>query len=476
MLRPIACLGVLLVSALAARAGTAPTSCTSCDFVAGKGRILYATAATPGRVDSFCVDPNGRLRPSSHDSITGLDSPRRLLVDQQNHRLYVAEKNAVDAFEIKPGGALVQLWHFPSGKNFDTKAFRNTSLDLQDLALASDCASLYVPSKHPGRILALTDLGTAPPTISSCAQGPNKPGYRNLMTDGDVLYSTGAGSIGRVDAFRLGPGGTLAGTWSDVDGGDCRPSTTKCPGGSKCTACGATSQKACPAECGHPICPIPRPPVTTPDSTRRKLAKPVAFQLFDSPPGAEGDRFLYVAERGRKQLLGFRLRPDGLFDDVIRDGSEPQKPFTRLRTPVVYLDMVARRSDDPSQIAPTLVGSQFNDGILDSFALAPADDPSVAPGECHVADGTPQPSVCLPEHPKSSTGKDLRLSPVRMLLCRNQGGDDWLYVATGIRDRIQAMELSKTGRIATETLDEVEQSKGSFPNDVAIAVLDESCQ
>ena len=475
MLRPIACLGVLLLAAFAAEAGTS-TSCTSCDWVAGKGRILYATAASPGRVDAFCVDPSGRLRPSTRGSITGLQSPRRLLVDQQNHRLYVAEANAVDAFEIKPGGGLARLWRFPSAQDFDTKAFRSTHLDLQDLALAADCTSLYVPAKKPGRILALTDLGNAPPTISSCAQGPAKPGYRNLIATSNVLYSSGSGSIGRIDAFRLGGNGELAGRWSDVDGGDCRPSTAKCSGGGKCKSCGNVSQKACPAECGAPICPIPRPPITTPDSTRRKLSKPLAFQILDSPPGAPNDRFLYVAERGNKQLIGFRLRPDGLFDDATRDGSEPQKPFTRVHTPVVYLDMVARRSDDPAQIAPTLVGSQFNDGLLESFALAAADDPSIAPGDCHITDGTPAPSVCLPEHPKSSTGQDLRLSPVRMQLCRNQDGDDWLYIATGIRDRIQAMRLSPAGRLETDTISEVSQSKGSFPNDVAIAVLDDACQ
>ncbi len=475
MLRPIASLGVLLLGALAAQAGTPPpTSCTSCDFVAGKGRILYATAATPGRVDSFCVEANGRLRPSTHASITGLDSPRRLIVDQTNHRLYVAERNAVDGFEIKPGGALVQLWHFPSARNFDTKAFRSTTMELQDLALSSDCGSLYVPAKKPGRILALTDLGTTPPTISSCVQGPAKPGYKNLIADGDVLYSSGSGFSGRIDAFRLGSGGLLAGRWSDVDGGDCRPTTSKCPGtGSKCSACGNTGQQPCPAECGAPICPIPRPAITTPDSTRRKLSKPLAFQILDSPPGATGDRFLYVAERGVKQLLGFRLRPDGLFDDATRDGTEPQKPFTRLKTPVVYFDLVARRSDDAAQVTPTLVGSQFNDGLLDSFALTTPDDPNNPTADCHIA-GTP--SVCLPNRVNSTTGKDLRLSPVRMQLCRNQNGEDWLYVSTGIRDRIQAMRLSAGGRLDTDTLDETSEKKGSFPNDVAVAVLDDTCQ
>lgn len=490
MVRSAVGLGILLLAALAARAGGPPAaSCRSCDVVLDlngkpKSRVLYATAATTGRVDAFCVGANGRLGPQ-RPSITGLDSPRRLVVDQVNHRLYVAETNAVDAYRIGPNGGLKRLWRFPSASDFDTKAFENTRLEIQDLALASDCTSLYVPAQRPGRLLALTGLEVPDPadpqhvlspTISSCAQGPVRPAYRNLMAGGNVLYSTGSGFSGRVDAFRLGPSGELAGVWNTDDGGDCRPGTKKCAGPKDtCSVCGGTGQKSCPVECGAPVCPIPRPDLTTPDSTRRRLSKPLAFQIVDSPPGAPGDRFLYVAEQGNKQILGFQLRADGLFEDDTRDGSVPQKPFTRLHASVVYLDLVARRSDDPAQVAPALVGSQFNDGRLDAFVLASKGDPTVQSGDCHLEDATPAPSVCLPRKFKSTTGKDLRLSPVRMQICRDDSNHDWVYAAMGLRDRIQAIRLSPKGAFETGTREETPESKNSFPNDVAVAVLDGTC-
>jgi hypothetical protein len=486
--RPFVALGVVLVAALAAGAAPLPSACTSCDAIptgggSPKARILFATAATEGRVDAFCILPNGRFG-SERQSVDGFVSPRRLVVDQANHRLYVGEQDNVTAFRIGPNGGLTRLWRFPSGKDLDTKAFKNTRLEIEDLALSSDCSTLYVPGEKPGRILAVSGLDVPdpadpshalPPTITSCAQGPVKPVYHNAIVDDDVLYVSGAGSNGRIDTFRLGPSGVLPGTWSSVDGGDCRAGTEKCTGPhGKCAACGNTGQKPCSPECSASICPIPRPVVTTPDSTRRKLSKPLAFQIVDSPPGAPDERFLYVAERGRKQMLGFRLGADGLFRDDTRDGTTPQKPFTRLHTPNVYLDLVTVPSADP-EIGATLVGSQYNDGRLDSFVLSSPAGPTVPAGECHLY-GTGEPNVCLPKGLTSSTGTDLRLAPVRMVRCRDANDNDWIYSALGLRDRVEAIRLTQKGAFDAATREETPQKKNSFPNDVAIAVLDGNCQ
>lgn len=485
---PVA-LAMVALAALAAGAAPLPSACTTCDATpagggAAKARILFATAATEGRVDAFCVLPNGRFG-SQRQSVGGFVSPRRLVVDQANHRLFVGEQDNVTAFRIGPNGGLTRLWRFPSAKDLDTKAFKATKLGIQDLALSSDCSTLYVPGQKPGRIFALADLDVPdpanpdralPPTITSCAQGPTKPAYHNALVDGDVLYVSGAGSNGRIDTFRLGPTGQLPGVWSSVDGGDCRAGTEKCAGPhSKCASCGNSGQKPCPAECGASVCPIPRPVVTAPDSTRRKLSKPLAFQLLDSPPDAPGERFLYVAERGRKQMLGFRLGADGLFRDDTRDGTAPQKPFTRVHTPNVYLDLVTLPSADP-QVGPVLVGSQYNDGRLDSFTLTTATGPTVSAGECHLDDATAAPNVCLPKGLTSTTAKDLRLAPVRMVRCRDANDNDWIYAALGLRDRVEAIRLTQKGVFDAATREETPEEKNSFPNDVAIAVLDGNCQ
>src|SRR5439155_22275265 len=73
---------------------------------AAGGTMLYATAASLGRVDGFCVGAGGGFVPGAmvRHADTGGTEPRRLLV--ANGVLYVGERDRVEAFAIKPNGNL----------------------------------------------------------------------------------------------------------------------------------------------------------------------------------------------------------------------------------------------------------------------------------------------------------------------------------------------------------------------------------
>src|SRR5207237_5769775 len=79
---------------------------------AAGGTILYATAASPGRVDGFCVGAGGGFVPgaSVHTIDTNGKEPRRLLVvpgpTGTDGVLYVGERDRVDAFKIGAHGSL----------------------------------------------------------------------------------------------------------------------------------------------------------------------------------------------------------------------------------------------------------------------------------------------------------------------------------------------------------------------------------
>src|SRR5690242_17242379 len=94
------------------------------------GSILYATAATHGGVDSFCLARDGSLTPTPKQNVqTAGATPRRLLIAPNalgGQTLYVAEADRIEAFPIMPGGALKS----PS----QTKPV--ASLDPRDLAFA----------------------------------------------------------------------------------------------------------------------------------------------------------------------------------------------------------------------------------------------------------------------------------------------------------------------------------------------------
>src|SRR5207237_8067701 len=101
----------------------------------------------------------------------------------------------------------------------------------------------------------------------------------------------------------------------------------------------------------------------------------------------------------------------------------------------------------------TLPAAQLEKGGTDAYRLKP--------------DGR------LPRQPTRQTKQDVRTSPVRMAV----SDDGVLYVSAGEFDRIQAFKLRQSdGLPATTPFSETDEQTGSFPNDVALAMLSEGCR
>src|SRR5439155_19200007 len=113
---------------------------------AAGGTMLYATAASLGRVDGFCVGAGGGFVPGASvvHADTGGTEPRRLLV--ANGVLYVGESDRVEAFAIGRHGGL--------SRKGRTEVIANPPMDVMDLALGADGKMLYVAENGPDRIAA----------------------------------------------------------------------------------------------------------------------------------------------------------------------------------------------------------------------------------------------------------------------------------------------------------------------------------
>jgi len=278
---------------------------------AAAGSILFATAATPGRVDGFCLARDGALAPAPKvRSDTAGTQPRRLLVG--NGVLYVAEVDRVEAFRIGRRGGLT-----PLGSTTPL-----TGMNPIDLALSPDGKMLYVPQNAPDRVVAypLGDDGAPGKEFTSCIQGRTAAGYQDLLVSGSLLYVSSDTS--RIEIFPIGPDGSL---------------------------------QAQPAECRPARSGEDRPPVTTPLSERRKLQRPKAFLIA-------GD-MLYVEERLLRKITAFHLQPDGTFfpPTVTGKKTRQQRPASRTDRILQYEDLVPHRS--------TLLGAQFFRGRIDAYRL-----------------------------------------------------------------------------------------------------------
>src|SRR2546425_5120384 len=158
-------------------------------FPAAADTILYATAATPGRIDGFCVRGGGGLSPvaSVHIDTSGKE-PRRLLVvpgpTGTDGVLYVGELDRVEAFKIGAHGGLSQI---RAGSTTPIKG--DLPLDVMDMALSPDGKTLYVAQNGPDRIAAYpldptTGFVLDPKTgFTSCIQGRSNAAYRALLVN-----------------------------------------------------------------------------------------------------------------------------------------------------------------------------------------------------------------------------------------------------------------------------------------------------
>jgi 6-phosphogluconolactonase (cycloisomerase 2 family) len=382
---------------------------------AGAGTILYATAATPGRIDGFCVRGNGSLAPAPKvQAATTGTQPRRLLVG--DGVLYVAEFDRVEAFLIGPRGLL--------SHHGRTKI--EPSMDPRDLKLSPDGRTLYVPQRSQFRIVAypLGEDGSLDKEagFTSCIQGEFGEGYQDLLVQDSLLYVTGSFDSGRVEVFAIDPNGQLPATPEE-----CRPGTAE----------------------------DERPAATAPLSYRNRLFRPKSFLVA-------GD-MLYVEERGRKQITAFKLggfskedfsceAPPGNFCPLAARGkkgkTKPQPVASRTAGQVNYEGLVLDRT------GTTLLGAQFFRGRIDAYRLR--------------KDGR------LRKRPSRSSREDLRMSPVRMAVSE----DNVLYVAAGVLDRVAAYRLRASDGLLTSAtpFNETDTLPNSFPNDVALAVLSDGCE
>lgn len=401
---------------------------------AGAARMLYATAATPNRIDGFCVRDNGALAPtpSVRLEIRGTQPRRIVVVDDV---LYAVEADRVEAFRIGPRGGLSLLGRTQPRPRSGPR----------DAALSSNRTMLYVPDRSRSRIVghALDADGRPAADFTTCLQGEIGASYQNLVVNGDKLYVSSSAGSGRIQAFGIAADGTLFGSTGS-------PTVSECVG--------ATADAA-------------RPPATPPLSERRKIGDVKSFVIV-------GD-LVYAEDRLRRRIRAFRLQPDGNFPpstDVKNcENAGPSAGITCVADTDCVNDVACsegicncktrkrtwpRAESKTKRVAQyqmilhhgsALLGTQFFRGRIDSYALG--------------ADGQ------LPRRPARLSRADLRFTPVRLTTDQNVA-----YVAAGEFDRILAYRLRENGVLAaTDPFSQTDEQEGSFPNDVAIAMLAAGC-
>ena len=425
MRRVALCVAAVVLTALPARAD----------------RILYATAnaqdnLSANRVDGFCLRGDGELAPTPthRASVNGL-LPRRLLVRNNAASgiaevLYVAERDRVEAYAIKPGGGLDRI---------GTTRLLDQMIP-RDLALSADNRILYVPQPLRNRVLSypLNDDGSPKniadddPTLT-CVQGQAASKYDNVIASGNRLYVSAPGT-NRIEVFALAADGKIESGVINSDG-----TTGPALSGSTCLKAVRDTT-----------------PVTSVLSTRTRLQGARSILL--------NGNVLFVEERFVKRVSTFALTADGLFDPAVpvdkkqKDKLQQRRGRTAKDSGYDALLIFPPATVSPPPTALTLYGTQFFHGRIDAFAIP-------AGGQLPMR---PDPPLKV----KVRTKEDLKTSPVRMI-----AADATLYVAGGSLDRIQAYRIRTADGMlkSTTPFSRTDEQKGSFPNDVAIAVLSGNC-
>jgi 6-phosphogluconolactonase (cycloisomerase 2 family) len=384
---------------------------------AAAGSILYASAATPGRIDGYCLGGDGSLASEPTFSVNtrgGLDpgnsEPRRLVVDTQVRQgvevsvLYVAEVDRVEAYRIGRNG---NIGYIGATRVLD-------HMRPLDLRVSDDGKLLYVTQTGYNRIVAYPIGDDGAPAknsegkadFTSCIQENQDSAVQHLIVSGSLLYVSASSNPGRVDVFRLNPDGSLP---------------------------------LVPEEFNR--CRKPDPNASQPDysSTRRALHSPKAMVLKDN--------VLYVSQRENNLVVAFALLPDGNFEPVRVTKNKKkhwQKPSSKTGTNVGYEPLILH--------GDTVLGANYGRGRIDGFHL--------------LADGR------IPSRASTQSNADVRMSPVRM----TSSNRNVLYMAAGEFNRVVAYRLRADGLlIDVEPFSETGELKGSFPNDVAVAMLPDGC-
>ena len=413
-------------------------------------RILYATAndQTNGganRVDGFCVRGDGGLAPvPSHQIQTNGILPRRLLVRARPDGtgvLYVAERDRVEAFSIRPGGGLQRMNATQPIKNMIPR----------DIALSPDGRTIYVPQPERDRVVAypLEDDGSftqlaADDARLTCIQGQVGSKYDNVIPADSLLYVSAPGT-NRVEIFDVADD-KIASTVTNSDG----------------SVGPVTSGKTCvnPLKTGRAL--------TNPVSIRTKLQGPRSLLL--------NGNVLIVEERFIKRIATFDMSLNGgVFCNHAKTDSTTcvavppakskkdkyQQRRGRSAKGNGYdgLLIVPTANAAPPPAASTLYGTQFFHGRIDAYNVPASGQLPMRPN--HAA------------KIKVRTPDDLKTSPVRMAT-----DDGTLYVAAGALDRVQAYRIRTSDGMlkSTDPFSMTDEQTGSFPNDVAIAVLSGDCR
>jgi|GEM_PF-3948902 len=507
------------------------------------GTLLYVTAAAAGRIYGFCTRPDGTLASTPQVEVeTRGRYPSRLRVSPATGTLYVAEDDRVEVFRIGPRGGLSrpQPDHVPVPARRGV-ASRDIATDCPPDDAGCRPTMLYVPERRFGRLSAFPlDPVTGIPrsdTATSCVSADIGVDFEQVLYNGAVtprlLYATQlVGAGGAIVAYALDDSGQLVGECladdprsgddpddcdvgqnpkdhpEDLDGVcDDDPASnddddgvlTECVGRVACGLGPIGEAPACPALGGPVTCPtgsVPCPSSAggpclccrpsrrgSPGVSRRvRVPGAGAMALRDNPDGvvsecnpAPSPLRLYVAARFSRQLLAFNLDAAGRFDvrrrklregdprscePVTRSDGSPvlrQRASSFTRSGARYQDIVVAGT------APevTVLASQFVNGQVDAYRVTA--------------------SRGLPERPTSTTRKDVRTTPVRLLVrdLPSTAGDarrQVLYVATGQYDRVQAYRLRSNGLPARPTpFSETAPIPGSFPSDIALVEVQGAC-
>jgi len=292
-----------------------------------------------------------------------------------------------------------------------TKKETGNNMEAVDLTTSPDGTQLYVAERGPDQVVAYLIPLGSDTKLTSCIQGESNADFLALAVHAGMLYVAGAGQIRGINVFVLNADGSL-------------PAPPE-----NCLRSTSTQKRSAP---------------TVPLSCRKRLERPRGLVID------EASNVLYAEDKVQSRVFAFALQPDGTFSPAplnCTQGSqkkkEQQPPLNKTDVVAAYQSLLLSRS--------TLFGIQFDHGRIDAYQVN--------------SDGR------LSQQPTREAA-DVRMTPVRGTI-----NGDVLYLGGGELDRVRAFHLRDSdGMLAgSDSFSQTDEQAGSFPNDVALAVLDGTC-
>ncbi|HYV58335.1 MAG TPA: hypothetical protein VE911_12350, partial [Candidatus Nitrosopolaris sp.] len=186
---------------------------------------------------------------------------------------------------------------------------------------------------------------------------------------------------------------------------------------------------------------------------RKRLDKPRGMVIDETT------NILYVEDKTQARVFAFVLQPDGTFSPApatclqgSRKKKEQQKPLNKTDMVLPYQSLLLAPSAGASSSQTTLFGIQFEQGRVDAYRLQSDGKLSLKP---------------------TLDFADVRMTPVRGTI---NGTGNVLYLGGGELDGVRAFRLNSDGMLAqTDFFSQTDSQPGSFPNDVAVAMLSDTC-